>query len=156
MALATSPRTLPSSERSLRVVPAPIPSEGALDDGAPVAEPQRLHLRVTRIRTGSITRAALALGLVVATALSLTGVVAWWLASRLGVVSGLEETIASGLGMDAWSAPAGTLLIGWVAIVAGVTVLTVAFVVLLTVAFNGFARATSGLHVEAHAQPASS
>jgi hypothetical protein len=150
MALATSPRTLPSSERTaLRVVPAP-------DDAAEAARPQRLDLRLTRVRTWSITKAAAALGLVVAIALSLTGVVAWALASRLGVVAGLEETIATGLGMESWTAPAGTLLVGWIAVVAGVTVLAVAFVVLLTVAFNGIARATSGLHLEAHAQPTSS
>ena len=153
MALATSPRSLPSSERtSLRLVTRPDATEAPAGDAS---GSQRLHLRLTRVRTWSITKAAAALGLVVAPALGLTGVVAWWLASRLGVVAGLEDTIASGLGMGSWSAPAGTLLVGWIAVVAGVTVLAVAFVVLLTIAFNGFARATSGLHVEAHAQPAS-
>lgn len=157
MALATSPRTLPSSERTtLRVVPGSGGPAAPADVAPEEVGPQRLQLRLTRLRTGSVTRFAVALGLVVAIALSLTGVVAWWLASRLGVVAGLEETIASGLGMESWSAPAGALLAGWVAVVAGVTVLAVAFVVLLTIAFNGFARATTGLRLEAQAHPASS
>jgi len=158
MALATSPSTLPSSERtSLRVVPAPDPGSPDHEHRADGdAAPQRLQLRLTRIRTGSVTRAAAVLGLVVAVAVSLAGVVAWWLAARAGVVAGAEETIASGLGMESWSAPAGALLVGWIAVVAGATVLAVAFVVLLTVAFNGFARATSGLDLEAQARPTSS
>ena len=159
MALATSPRTLPSSERaSLRVVPADDRSDRQPGRDATTGEarPQRLNLHITRVRTGSVTRAAATLGLGVAVALSLTGVIAWWLASRLGVVAGLEETVASGLGMESWTAPTGALLIGWIAVVAGVTVLAVAFVVLLTVAFNAHARATSGLRLEAHARPTSS
>ena len=154
MALATSPRTEPSSERALRVVPTP---DGRGDDDAPKAmAAQKIHLRLTRIRTGSVTLAALALGLVVAVALTLTGIVAWWAASRAGMVTGVEEAVASGLGLEAWDAPAGALLVGWIAVVAGLTVLAVVFVVLLTIAFNGLARATRGLHVEAQARPASS
>lgn len=145
MAVVT-PRTL--SARMPRSEARVVPAETTLE------APEPIRLQVRGLRTASVARTAAVLGALVAFSAIAAGVAVWAFAGAIGVLDGLERAIASGLGMDAWSLPAGTLLLGWVAAVGITTTLAVAFVVLLTIAFNAMARAGRGVDLLTEAVPA--
>lgn len=145
MAVVTSPHTLVSPSSRAERRPA------ALERSVDRAEPMQLHVR--GLRTASVARSAAVLGALVAAASIVAGVVVWTIAGGVGLLDGIERAVASGLGMESWSLPGGTLLLAWVAVVGLITTLAVAFVVLLTVAFNALARTGRGVDLLTEAVP---
>jgi hypothetical protein len=113
-----------------------------------------VRLAVHRVAIWSLARTALLLASVIAAALVAGGIGAWWLLRRSGLADGIEGAVASGLGMESYALPTGSLLLGWTALATAGAALAVLLVALLGVAFNALGGSMGGVIVEVRAERA--